>query len=367
MRSVVYFSDFRSRSSHENKLNKIINLFEASKMDGIFDEGDLTAIKLHFGEEGNDSFLNPVFVRIIADELHKLGAEPFITDTNTLYFGSRHQAVSHIQTAIKHGFDYAVVGAPLVIADGLMGNNYREVEIDKEHFKKVKIAGEIEEAQSMVVLSHFKGHPMCGFGGALKNLAMGCASATGKIDQHECSKPLINENCNLCGTCVLLCPLKAISLGKERAVIDMELCIACNLCMAECPFSAIDMDWDSLPEFMERMMEYAYGAVKNKPNKIGYFNFLMNITPDCDCEAFSDAHIVQDIGILASKDPVALDTASYHLVNKERGLRESEIQTNLDEGEDKFRGTWPDVDGWIQLKHAQKIGLGSMDYDMVKI
>ncbi|MGC9517285.1 MAG: DUF362 domain-containing protein [Methanomicrobiales archaeon] len=365
--SKVFFSDFRSRSINENKLNKIIKLFKKSRMDEIVDKGDLTAIKIHFGEEGNDSFLNPIFIRVIVDELYKLGAEPFITDTNTLYFGSRHNAVNHHKTAIKHGFDFAVVGAPVIISDGLAGNYYHNVKINKKHFKNVKIAGNIEEANSIVVLSHFKGHSMCGFGGALKNLAMGCASAGGKIDQHECSKPIITEKCTLCKTCNTLCPFNAIFLGEKKAEIDKELCIACNLCMAECPSSAIEMDFQSLPEFMERMMEYAYGSVKNKPDKVCYFNFLMNITPDCDCEAFSDANIVQDIGILASKDPVALDTASYELVNQQKAFEESEIKSNLDKGEDKFRGIWPKVDGWIQLKYAQELGLGSMNYDLIKI
>ncbi|GAB4307299.1 MAG: hypothetical protein Kow0019_02890 [Methanobacteriaceae archaeon] len=234
MKSKVYFADFRSRSISENKSNKIIKLFRSAKMDEIIDKGDLTAIKVHFGEEGNDSFLNPIFVRVIVDELKKVDVKPFITDTNTLYFGSRHQAVNHIRTAIRHGFDYAVVGAPIVIADGLRGNNHHEIDIDKKHFKKVKIAGDIEEAQSMILLSHFKGHTMCGFGGALKNLSMGCASSQGKIEQHECSKPIITKNCIRCGKCIELCPLKAISLGEEMAIIDFELCIACNLCMAEC-------------------------------------------------------------------------------------------------------------------------------------
>lgn len=367
MSSKVYFSDLRSRNSRENKISKIKNLFKAAKFEKIIDKKDLTAIKLHFGEKGNDSYINPVFVRQIVDEVKKAGGKPFLADTNTLYYGSRHNAVDHLNTAIMHGFDYAVSGAPLVIADGIRGENEIEIEINLHHFKKVKIAGDIEKSDAMVVLSHFKGHGMSGFGGAIKNLAMGCATPAGKLEQHECAKPLICGNCGGCGKCIDSCPVSAMYLEDGKSKINYDECIACNNCFMSCPDSVIDLDWDTLQPFIEKMTEYAYGAVKKKQNKVCYINFLMDITPDCDCVPWSDSPIVPDIGILASFDPVALDTASYHLVNEQCGFKDSLLVHNHKKGEDKFKGLYEKIEGDIQMKYGEKIGLGTMDYELIGI
>jgi hypothetical protein len=363
----VYFSNFRSRSQGENKTNKIKDLFDKAGFAGLIQKGDLTAIKLHFGEMGNDAFIKPVFVRPLVEKTLDGQGTPFLTDTNTLYYGSRHNSVDHLRTAIKNGFAYAVTDAPVVTADGIRGNNWLPVKVNLKHFQEVKIAGDIENSDSMLFLSHFKGHGMSGFGGAIKNLAMGCAAAPGKIEQHECSKPLITDDCNACGICVDSCPTLVISLQNQKAVIDLEKCIACNNCLAACPESCIELDFNSLPEFSERMVEYALGAVKNKKRKVGYINFLMDITPDCDCEAFSDAPIVPDIGIMASTDPVALDAASYDLVNQQIGLEGSLLEHQHHRGGDKFRGVWEEVDSMVQLRYAEKIGLGTMNYDLIEL
>ena len=367
MTSKVYFTDLRSRNQHENKINRIKRLFDEAGLNKKIERQGLTAIKLHFGEEGNDSFIKPIFVGSIIEKVMENKGKPFLTDTNTLYFGSRHNSVEHIQTAIKHGFDYAVVKAPLIIADGIKGENWEEIEINLKHFKKVKIASDIEESDSMLILSHFKGHGMSGFGGALKNLAMGCAAVPGKIEQHEITKPIITDSCNACGVCVGECPVYALYLQNKKSQIDYNMCIGCNNCLEICPDSAIKLDWENMPLFMERMVEYAYGAVKNKRDKVGYMNFLTEITPDCDCVPWSDAPLVPDIGILASSDPVALDTASYDLVNKQKGFKESLLHENHERDSDKFTGVWRKVNGHLQLHYAEKIGLGSMDYELITI
>lgn len=365
--SNVYFSNFRSRSQGENKVTKIKQLFDKAGFAGFIQKDDLTAIKIHFGETGNDTFIKPIFARAVVEKTLNCRGKPFLTDTNTLYYGSRHNSVDHLTTAIKNGFAYAVTGAPVVIADGIRGDNWLPVKVNLNHFKEVKIAGDIVNSDSMLVLSHFKGHGMSGFGGAIKNLAMGCSAAPGKLEQHYCSKPVITDNCTACGTCVDSCPISIISLQNQKAEINLEKCIACNNCMSNCPESAIGLDSDSLPEFSERMVEYAYGAVENKKGKVGYINFLMDITPDCDCEAFSDAPIVPDIGIMASLDPVALDTASYHLVNQQIGLKDSLLEHNHHPGSDKFRGVWEEVESRMQLQYAEKIGLGAMSYNLIEL
>ena len=394
----VYFADLRSRSDLENKGNKIVNIFQRAGFADLFCENDITAVKVHFGERGNDSYVSPVMIRYIVDKIKENGSKTFVTDTNTLYYGSRHDSASHLETAILNGFDYSVVGAPLIIADGLLSNSERSIEINQQHFEKVKIAGDICDSTAMMVVSHFKGHGMSGFGGALKNLAMGCATIQGKLEQHEIAKPVISESCIGCGICIDSCPVDCMSMEtsndvrkdknadvednlddeipdtnishKKSAIasIDYESCIACMNCFDACKNEAIDLDWEKdIPVFIERMMEYALGATKGKENKIAYINFLINITPDCDCVPWSDAPLVPDIGILASKDPVALDSASYDLVNEQVGIKGSLLDKNFNKGEDKFKGVWEGVDGTKQLEYAEKLGMGSRKYNIVKI
>lgn len=367
MVSKVYFTDFRSKSAQDNKVNKVKNLFDAANLQKFIAEDDLIAVKLHFGEEGNDSYINPVLVRQVVDKVTAKGAKPFLTDTNTLYYGSRHNSQDHIKTAILHGFDYSVVGAPLIIADGLRGNNWANVQIKQKHFENVKIAGDIINSDGMIVLSHFKGHEMAGFGGAIKNLAMGCAAAPGKIEQHQCSKPVIIEGCTSCGRCADSCPVSAFEISKAGAAINYEKCIGCNNCLEACPDGLIKLNWSTMEEFIERMTEYALGAVKNKTEKTGYMNFLMNITPECDCLPYSDSPIVPDIGIMVSKDPVALDAACYDIVNEQYGLENSMLKHNHQRGKDKFQGLWKNVDGHRQIQYGQEIGLGSSKYDLIDI
>ena len=368
MSSKVYFVNLRSRSPKENKISKIRKLYEAAGFDEFVGEKDLTAIKLHFGERGNDSYINPVFVRQVVDKLKAKGAKPFLTDTNTLYSGSRHNAVDHLVTALEHGFDFSVTGAPLIIADGLRSQNFRTVPIHKKHFENVKLAEDIVSANSMIVMSHFKGHEMAGFGGAIKNMAMGGAPAVGKKEQHSVKIVVNPETCISCGKCAPVCPEEAIGFVTKKANINPEKCIGCGECMTVCPVKAIGMNWGSeATGFMEKMTEYAYGVVKSMEGRIGYINFLTNITPDCDCVPWSDAPIVPDIGFLASTDPVAIDQASYDLVNKQIGLTASLLSTGHGAGEEKFNGLHPGTKGGIQLEYGEEIGMGSRTYTLIEL
>lgn len=368
MQSVVYFASLRARSYKENKQNKIQRLFEAAGFDKLMRKGDLVAVKLHFGERGNDSYVNPIFVRPIADKIRDLGAKPFLTDTNTLYGGSRANAVDHLQTAYEHGFCRTVAGAPVIIADGLCSDYHQDVVIDKKHFSKVKIAGEVAKANSMMVITHFKSHLPAGFGGAIKNLGMGCACAAGKSEQHS-AKPIFNaELCSGCRACQENCPNLAITVEKKIKAVNYEVCTGCGKCLRVCPTHALDFDWFvEVSPFMERIAEYAFGAIAGKENRVGFFNFLLNITPDCDCVPWSDAPIVPDIGILASLDPVAIDQASYDLVNSQMGLANSLLQQNREPGKDKFLGVWKNTLGNIQVDYGAEIGLGNKDYRLIEI
>jgi hypothetical protein len=368
MKSNVYFASIRAHSDKESTTAKVQKLFDRAGFASLFSPRDKTAVKVHFGELGNDGYINPVYIRQGVEKIKECGALPFLTDTNTLYMGSRSNAVEHITTAILHGFDYAVAGAPVIIADGLDGKNVARVTINKKHFEQVSIAGDIAAADSLLVMSHFKGHIVSGFGGALKNLAMGCSPPEGKRAQHNARPFTIPEKCSGCGMCTVVCPKSAIIISESKSEIDKDLCIGCFECMHACPEHAIDIDWETeIPEFMERMIEHAFGAVQGKGGKVGYMNFLIRITPDCDCFPFSDAPIVPDIGILASTDPVAIDAASFDLVNRQTGFSDSLLTGNHGKGEDKFSGVHVHTDGFRQVQYAEEIGMGNAGYNLIEI
>jgi uncharacterized Fe-S center protein len=366
--SEVFFADLRAHDPGESTIQKIRDLFDRAGFSEIIEKSAPTAIKLHFGEWGNDSYINPVFVRQVVDKVKLAGGRPFLTDSNTLYRGSRSNAVDHLITAIEHGFDFSVAGAPLIIADGLTGKNHRKVGIRGKHFKSVLISADIAAASSMVVLSHFKGHEVAGFGGAIKNLAMGCAPPAGKQQQHSARPMNVEGRCVGCGKCVEVCPRHAIDLEAGMSSIRRQECIGCFECMTACPEHAIDVDWTTeIPAFVERMVEYAVGAACEKTGKLAFMNFLLRITPDCDCVPWSGAAIVPDIGILASRDPVAIDAASYDLVNATQGIKGSILKENLEKGADKFKGMRPRTDAYRQIAYAEKLGLGSANYRLVRL
>jgi uncharacterized Fe-S center protein len=366
MKSKVYFIDFRA-SFKESLTEKLGKLVEKTGLSDVISKRDLTAVKLHFGEYGNTAFIRPVFVRKIVEAVKGVGGQPFLTDTNTLYAGTRSDTPNHLSTAVKNGFAYSVVDAPVIIADGLRGRSDVLVDISQKNFKEVHIGSDIHYADSMISLAHFKGHELSGFGGTLKNLAMGCASRGGKLAMHSTVSPkVIRKRCVGCQECLKHCPSDAILINEDKkAIIDDDKCIGCGECIVVCATEAVQIRWNqAVPVFLEKMMEYAMGAIKGKEGKMLYVNFINNISPMCDCLAHNDAPIVQDIGIVASTDPVAIDQASVDLVNKEKALAGTCLKTNTGAGEDKFKGLYPEVDWEIQLEYAEKIGLGSRKYDL---
>jgi uncharacterized Fe-S center protein len=366
--SKVYFTDLRA-SPKRNLLKKVDDLLKRVKLGMLVKKNDIVAVKLHFGEKGNTAYLRPVFLRTIVESIKEVGGKPFLTDTNTLYTGTRSDAVTHLSTAIFNGFDYSCVGCPLVIADGLRGSTGVKVPIDGEILKETSIAKEIADADSMVVVSHFKAHELTGFGGAIKNVGMGCATREGKLAQHSSVAPRVNQDsCKGCRLCFEYCPAGAISIKAKKASISEKKCIGCGECTIVCPHNAIQIRWNQSPDvFQKRMAEYALGALKGKEKKSVFLNFVMQVSPACDCYAHNDAAIVRDIGILASTDPVAIDAASCDLVNAEESMPHTTIKTHLKAGEDKWRAIYPSIDWNCQLDHAEKIGLGTRTYSILKV
>ncbi len=368
MNSNVYFIDLRAKYK-ESFINKIGKLLSAAGLSETFKERDLVAIKLHFGEAGNSAFVRPVFLRKIVESIKEKGGTPFLTDANTLYAGTRGNSPSHLITAIRNGFAYSVVDAPIIIADGLRGKSVTPVIINKKRFKRVYIGSEIVRADSLVSVAHFKGHELSGFGGTIKNLGMGCASRRGKLAQHSGMAPKVKKKkCVGCGDCIDHCSQKAISLVDEKSVINPKKCIGCGECIIICPNNAIQVQPNkSIPVFLENMIEYTFGVLKSKKDKALFLNFITDVSPACDCYPYNDAPIVRDIGVVAAKDPVAIDQASVDLVNREQALPNSCLETNIKPGEDKFKGIYPKVDWTIQLNYAESLGLGSRKYELITI
>ena len=377
MKSPVFFSDLKVESG-KTLLDKLDILMDRADLKGKIREKDLVAIKLHFGEKGNTAYVRPIFLRRVVDRVKQYKGKPFLTDTNTLYIGTRSEAVSHLTTAFENGFTGSVVNAPILIADGLRGNSAVKVRIDKPIFKTVSIAREIYMTDTLITVTHFKGHELSGFGGALKNLGMGCSSREGKLSQHSNISPQVKgKTCTGCETCLGWCAQQAISMlsppsGVETkhniALIDPKKCIGCGECILTCPSGSIQIQWnESIPIFQKKMVEHAYGAVQKKKGKTLYLNFLTQISPACDCYGYSDTPIVNDIGILSSEDPVAIDQASVDLVNDQEGNRSSKLPGAWKPGENKFQAIYPKVDWNIQLAYAEEIGLGTRDYELIKI
>ncbi len=366
MKSKVYFSDMRA-NPRRNLLDKLDTLLERVGLKGRFKRGHLVAVKLHFGEKGNTAYIPPVFVRRVVERIKETGAAPFLTDTNTLYVGTRGNSVSHLKTAIENGFDYSVAGAPIIIADGLRGESGVKVKTDGKFFKEADIASEVANASGLVVLTHFKCHEMTGLGGALKNIGMGCATRSGKLAQHSNCAPVVDPTgCTACGECALHCPADAIAIGAA-AVIDEKSCIGCGHCVAACPEGTINVQWDeTTSNLQKKMIEHARGTLFGKEDKAVYVNFVMRVSPCCDCYGHNDAPIVPDVGILSSIDPVAIDKASADLVNGQEGFKDSALQSGFEPGGDKFRGVHPSVDWSVQLSAAEDLGLGTRLYDLEK-
>lgn len=367
MKSTVYFIDLRT-TPEKNLSKKIDALLDRAGIATVLNPNDFAAVKMHFGEKGNTAFIRHIFIRDVVEKIIKLGARPFLTDTNTLYRGHRSDAVSHHVVALEHGFGPPMVPAPVIIADGLRGKDAEKVAIRGKHFKQVYIGTAISQADALISVAHFKGHELTGFGGALKNIGMGCASREGKLKQHSNIAPDVDKKaCTGCRNCIPVCPGNAISIYRKKAVICSSKCIGCAECITFCPHGAIKINWnESSRVFQEKMMEYCLGVLQLKKQKSFFVNFLMNISPACDCYPHADRAVAPDIGVLASPDPVAIDSASVDLVNMQphnpcpkKGADGA--------GDDKFRALYPEVDWAVQLNHAEKLSIGRRQYRLITV
>lgn len=352
-KSRVYLCRISDKASVEELNRCLKKLYQASGFEEIFSDAQLTAVKTHFGEKGNKGYIDASHIKTIAECVEGSGSKAFVTDTNTLYVGNRANSYDHLKLAAEHGFSLEKLGVPVIIADGLRGQNRTPIPIEGDYFREVQLGPEIVHADAMVVMTHITGHLGSGFAGSIKNLAMGCATRGGKLAMHSGAKPSSDEKkCTACGTCAMWCPAEAIEVN-DYAEFDHEKCIGCGECIAVCRYRAVVINWGG-SNLQEKMAEYAAGVMKTKEKRACFINFINYVTPNCNCIGKAEEPGPPDVGIAASRDSVAVDIACYDLVNRAAG-------------EDWFKKTWPNIDGTIQIRHAAKMGAGSMDYDLVEI
>ncbi len=343
------------------------DLLDASGVGAALGESGIVAVKMHFGESVDTGHVRPHLIRRVVSWLTKRGTRPFVTDTNTLYRGTRSDSVAHLRTAAEHGFTQQALDAPVMIADGLHGTSEIRLPAPGTLVGEAPIAAELVKADAIISVAHFKGHELSGFGGAIKNLGMGGASRAGKLDQHSTTKPYIREGCVACGVCATWCPVDAITVG-ETASIDESICIGCGECIAVCPEKCVGIRWnESTDIFQKKMVEYLGAVASAKSGRVAYVNFITDVHPVCDCYGTAKTAIVPDVGVTVSLDPVAVDQASYDLVNAAPVAKGSELSSGYRRGADKFRDLHKDVDPTVQLRYAEELGLGTRDYELIDI
>lgn len=365
-KSIVYYIDIK-KDSNKSLIERLAIMIERSRLLTTIESKDRVAIKMHFGERGGHAYIRTPFIGKIVQKVKEYSGIPFLTDTNTLYPRKRHNAIDHLETAAINGFTSETVGAPIIIADGLTGRDQEVIKIKGNHFKELFVGSAIFYADFIIVATHFTGHPLGGFGGAIKNLAMGSASIKGKFLQHSELIPRVEEAlCKLCGVCIENCGFDAIKKGKNSIYFIEENCKGCGECISTCKYGAISPKYPrESKKLQEKMVEYIMGIRNQKKGKIIYINFLIDISPGCDCCSFSNSPIVPDLGILLSDDPIAIDKASVDLINS-APFNPLWSLTNKFSSEDKFKVIYKDIDWNWQLDYGQQMGIGNKEYEIVK-
>lgn len=369
MASKVYFADLRA-DVHENLQQKLTRLMKTAGMGDIDFQDKFVAIKLHFGEPGNLAFLRPNWARTVADFVKERGGKPFLTDCNTLYVGGRKNALDHMDSAMLNGFNPMTTGCQIIIADGLKGSDEVEVPVvGGEYVKNAKIGRAVMDADVFISLTHFKGHEEAGFGGCLKNIGMGCGSRAGKMEQHNAGKPHVaQKHCIGCGQCRKICAHGAPIITDGKAHIDHDRCVGCGRCIAVCPKDAVRIDWDeSTTNLNCKIAEYTKAVVDGRP--CFHISLVIDVSPNCDCRPENDMAIVPNVGMFASFDPVALDMACVDAVNAQTPLRGSAADDAHAKAHvhDHFQRLHPDTNWRSCLEHGEKIGIGTREYELIKI
>lgn len=369
----VYFTDFHTAAFGDSLPAKLKKLIKKAGIEKLDMENKFVAIKMHFGELGNISYLRPNYAKAVVDVVREFGGNPFLTDCNTLYPGSRKNALEHLYCAWENGFTPLSVGCPVLIADGLKGTDDIAVPVDGgEYIKEAKIGRAIMDADVFISLTHFKGHETTGFGGTIKNIGMGCGSRAGKKDQHNNGKPFIQEElCRGCRRCQRECANQGLVFDENtgKMAVDKESCVGCGRCIGACNFDAIAFTDNAAVSVLNcRMAEYTKAVVDGRPNF--HISLVVDVSPNCDCHGENDVPILPNIGMFASFDPLALDQACADACLREKPLPGSQLARNMESPDfvdrhDHFENCTPESEWRTCLAHAEKIGLGSREYELI--
>ena len=354
MKSKVFFLPI-------NRIEELDTLISQTGIFNPFGKNQKIALKLHFGSMTHENTIPYRYLSGIINMLVQKGCAPFVTDTNVLYRDDRATTATHLQVVSKNGYDK--LGVPVVIAGGDKGDDETAIKAKSNYYREFFIARQYTEIDGMIAMTHFKGHGLAAIGGTIKNLGMGCASRKGKFAMHARINPKIKTaRCVGCGLCAENCPAQAISMVQKIAIIDERKCFGCAQCVHTCPQDAIKIPWSSVSprEFQEKIAEYG-NCVRNLfGNRFYCVNFLINITPLCDCETNPGEKIAPDIGVLFSKDPVAIDRACVDMI--------AQTATGaIGKGIEKFSYIRPGNYPYFQLDYAEKIGLGTNNYELVTL
>ena len=370
--SNVYFTDLRVKNG-DNLLTKLQRLIKTAGIGNIDFTDKYVAIKIHFGEPGNLAFLRPNYAKAVADVVKKLGGKPFLTDCNTLYVGGRKNALDHLDSANLNGFNPTTTGCQIIIADGLKGTDEALVPVEGgTYIKEAKIGRAVMDADVFISLNHFKGHEATGFGGALKNIGMGCGSRAGKMEMHSAGKPHVDQDlCIGCQMCAKICAHDAPEFENKKATINHDKCVGCGRCIGVCPKDAILSASDESNEILNcKIAEYTKAVIDNRPHF--HISLVIDVSPYCDCHGENDAAIVPNVGMFASFDPVALDVACADAVNAQPLLSNSILgdcseEERASHNHDHFHSIFPETCWESAITHGEKIGIGNSKYKLITV
>ncbi len=373
--STVYFTDFHTQAFGDGLPTKLKKLILRAGIQKLDLDGKFVAIKMHFGELGNVSYLRPNYARAVVDVVKELGGKPFLTDCNTMYPGSRKNALEHLECAWQNGFTPLTVGCPIIIGDGLKGTDDIAVPVaGGEYVTEAKIGRAIMDADVFISLTHFKGHEMTGFGGAIKNIGMGCGSRAGKKEQHASGKPKINASaCRGCRRCQRECANSGLVFDEHmmKMSVDAANCVGCGRCLGACNFDAIYFTNDNAQAALNcRMAEYTKAVVDGRPQF--HISLVVDVSPNCDCHGENDVPILPNLGMFVSTDPLALDQACVDACLAAEPMPDSQLARHLADPKfhdhhDHFTNSTPESEWRSCLEHAEKIGLGSRTYELIEL
>ena len=367
-KSKVYFTNLRT-NPNMTLLQKLDRLVKKAGIENIDFNEKFVAIKIHFGEPGNLAYLRPNYSKVIVDLIKSKNGKPFLTDCNTLYVGRRKNAIEHMDAAYENGYNPFTTGCHIIIADGLKGTDEAIIPVEGgEYVKEAKIGQAIVDADIFISMNHFKGHESTGFGGALKNIGMGCGSRAGKMEMHCSGKPVVKQkSCVSCGACKKICAHGAISFNEDKkANINHDKCVGCGRCIGTCNFDAIEnFEYAANDILNKKIAEYSKAVLSGR--KHFHISFVIDVSPNCDCHAENDAAIIPDVGMFASFDPVALDMACVDSANKQIVIRESYLGEKEHHTHDHFINTHPETNWEVCIDHAVKLGLGNKEYELIEI